>query len=483
MWSIRRRRLRSLKSRLALWVVLPTVALMAVDVVLIYRSAEDTATLVQQQLLYGSAKIISERLAFVDGDYEISIPPAAFELFKSQYKDRVLFSVRASDGQLISGDDELAPYGGSLRIEEEKYFVSRLRGEAVRGIAFAHVLPNSSSGSFAITQVAQTLHGHDEFRDGLLRSTLRGHLVLLLLTIASLAMAFRWTIRPLIRFSETLRKRQSGSLEKLDENDAPSELGAVIDAMNDYVARLDHTLSSYEKFVADTAHHLRNAFAIIATQINFGKRAGGQSPEQAEVFNAIQKTLGNCTRVINQLLLLASIEQSKQEQEQALGDAIVLADVIAAVIDEMAPLAQQKEIELGVDDFDDSLRVAASVRLLQEVFANLIGNAIEHMQAPGTVSISLRRGAGSAVFSIVDDGPGIPEALQEKVFERFFRIDEAKPNSSGLGLAIVKEICELLAARVRLCTPPGGRGLQVDIEFPLAPDAAVSGARASTPGG
>lgn len=459
-------RIRSLKIRLALWVILPTVILIVVDLAVAFQSAESTATLVQQQLLYGSAKIISEQLVVTDGDYEISIPPAAFELFKSRHKDRVLYSVRSKDGQLISGDDEVIPYVGSLKIDEELYFLTVLQGEAVRVIAYAHALPNSSSDDFAVTQVAQTLRGHNEFRNGLFQSTIRGHLILFAITIFSLIVAFRWTFRPLAGFSKTLLQRRSGSLERLDENDAPTELDPFIHALNDYVTRLDHTLMSYERFVANTAHHLRNAFAIIATQINFGKSAVCPNSEHREVFEAVQRTLTNCTRVINQLLVLASIEQTRQERHPV--DEIQLSEIIASVIEEMAPLAQQSQIELGVDEFDETLHVTASARLLHEVFSNLISNAIKHMNKPGTVSISLRRQGDHVLFLMADDGVGIPEEFRQKVFERFFRIDESKANSSGLGLAIVKEICDALAARISLSSPASGTGLHVLIEFPLS---------------
>lgn len=458
-------RLRSLKSRIALWVLLPGLALVGVDVVLSRQSAERTATLVQQQLLYGSARVIAEQVALVDGDYELSVPPAAFEMLKSRYPDRVFFAVRARDGRLIAGDDDLPPAPVGLRIDEEAFHAGSVRGEAVRVVALAHALASSSAGEYTVTQVAQTLQAHDALRDGLLRTTLGGHLILFGLTVVALAIALKWTIRPLLRFSETLRARRSGSLERIDASEAPSELAAVIGALNDYVTQLDRTLGSYEKFVAETAHHLRNAFAIIATQINFGKRAGGGNPEQTEVLEAIGKTLGNCTRVINQLLTLAAIEQ-KARAPEAFGE-VRLAEVIGAAIDELALSAQQQGIELGVDAFDEAVRVRATPSLLREVFANLIGNAIRHLGRPGTVIVSLRGEAGRARVCIRDDGPGIPSELHEQVFERFFRLDEAKPGSSGLGLAIVRETCALLGATVRLCTPEGG-GLQVDLDFPAA---------------
>jgi two-component system sensor histidine kinase TctE len=462
MWPIEFLRLRSLKVRLMLWIVLPTALILSIDLVVTYHGTEQIATTIQQQLLHGSAKMISEQLVFSDGGYEISVPPAAFELFKNKYKDRVYFSVRSKEGKLISGVDELASYERILPIEEERYFVARLNGEVVRVIAYAHALPNSSTGDYAVTQVAQTLYGHEDFRQGLFYAAIRRHLLLLLITIVALAISLRWTLSPLMEFSRELLQRQSGSLEKFAGDKAPSELDPLIDALNDYVERLNRTLSSYEKFVANTAHHLRTSFAIIASQIDFGKRSDGQGKEHLEVLNAIQNTLGSCTRVINQLLVLASIEHRSVDEE------VRLAAIITAVIEEMAPLASQKHIELGIDDeFDASLCVLAPVRLLREVIANLIDNAIVHMNRPGAVTISLRRDAGYAWFSVADDGVGIPLALRQKVFERFFRVDESRPNSSGLGLSIVKEICIALEAPIALGVPPNGSGLQVDIRFPL----------------
>jgi two-component system sensor histidine kinase TctE len=457
-------RLRSLKSRLALWVLLPTVLLMAVDLVVTYHNSGLIATLVQQQLLHGSAKIISEQLVFADGGYEISVPPAAFELFNSKYQDRIFYAVHSKEGKLIAGDDDLAAYDAPLQIDEASYFVTRLQGEPVRVIAYAHALTNSSTGDFAITQVAQTLHSHNEFRDGLLWSTIRGHLVLLIIMAVSLVMALRWTLSPLEEFSRTLALRQSGSLEKVGDENAPTELEPVIDAMNDYVVRLDRTLSAYEKFVSNTAHHLRTSFAIIGSQVDFGRRLERGDPAHAEVLTAIQKSLGYCTKVINQLLVLASVEHARQDVQAA--SSVPIAEIITTVIEEMAPLAQQRQIELGVDAFDDSIRIAAPYQLLHEVVANLIDNAIQHMNRPGAVTISLQRVTGYAKLTIADDGVGIPEALHDRIFERFFRIDESRPNSSGLGLAIVREICDSLGARIALSSPAVGTGLHVTIQFP-----------------
>ena len=458
-------KLKSLKSLLALWVFLPTVMISVIDLIVTYSSTESVATLVQEQLLKGSAKIISEQLATIEGGYEISVPPAAFELFANQYHDLVFYSVRSKSGLLIAGDDELKNYTAPLQIEQEKYFLTTIRGEPVRVIVYAHSLPSTTSNDYAITQVAQTLRGHDAFRRELLLLTIRGHLVLLLIVIMGLSIAFRWTLSPLIEFGKKLLRRQPGSLEKLDESNEPAELTPIIFAMNDYVSRLDKTMSSYEQFVANTAHHLRTSFAIVTSQINFGMRSEDMSKAQKEVLTAIQKTIVQGTKVINQLLVLAALAQNRQNQ--AVSGHINLADAIKAVMDELAPLAQQKDIELGIDRIEESIVISAPSHLIRELISNLLDNSIQHMQQGGTVTLSLVRREDAALFTIVDTGPGIPEQEREKVFERFYRLDHSKPNSSGLGLAIVKEICDSLHAKVTLRTPQTGRGLQVEVMFPL----------------
>ncbi|MEB0029566.1 sensor histidine kinase [Undibacterium sp. RTI2.1] len=457
-------RLKSLKSRLALWVFLPTVLISAIDLLVTYINTDQVATLVQEQLLKGAAKIISEQISKVDGVYEISVPPAAVELFASKYQDRVLYSVRNNTGVLIAGNPELSVYKATLTTEQAAYFLSTIRGEPVRVIAYSHQLPSSGSKDYVITQVAQTLRGHDAFKSNLFYLTMREHLILLSIVLIGMMIAFRWTLRPLIEFGEKLLLRQPGSLEKLDEKTAPAEIRPVIFATNDYVARLDKTLASYEQFVANTAHQLRTSFAIITSQINYGHRNSHLDQTQKEVLNAIQKTILQGTKVINQLLVLAAVEQNRHANITR--KSTQLADLIKNVMEELAPLAQQKNIELGIDVLDDIAIVDAPPYLLRELVSNLIDNAIQHMKTEGTITVSLSQVANEVLLSVIDNGVGIPLTEQQKVFDRFYRLDDSKPNSSGLGLAIVKEIGDSLNATIDLKTPDNGIGLQVDVRFP-----------------
>jgi two-component system, OmpR family, sensor histidine kinase TctE len=471
-----RSRVRSLKSRLVIWILLPTLAISAADLFFSYRHAGQIAALVQQQLLKGSAKIISEQLASVDGGYEINVPPAAFELFANNYHDRIFYSVYSKSGLLIAGDGELPVYPKPLQLEQETFFLATLRGEPVRVIAYRHALPSTTSSDYAVTQIAQTLHGHDAFRADLLRLTIREHLLLLTILVAGLIIAFRWTLRPLIQFGQRLLQRQPGSLERLDARLAPAELAPIIAALNDYVGRLDNTLGAYEQFVANTAHHLRTTFAILTSQINFGRRSPGLDATQQEVLGAMNQAVIHGNKVINQLLVLATVEQAGRAP-QACTD-VALAPTVLLVMEELAPLAQQKQIELGIDALDEQAAILAPPFLLREVVTNVLDNAIQHIAPHGSITVSLIRNDTTAVICIDDNGPGIPPAERERVFERFYRLDTRRANSSGLGLAIVREICQALHATVTLSTPEDGNGLRVQLTFPLAPAEAAGSAPA-----
>ena len=86
---------KSLKIRLTLWILLPTALLLALDLYIVQRNSENIATSVQEKLLLGSANMMSDQIVYNEGEYEINIPPAAFELFKSKYRDRIFYSIHS----------------------------------------------------------------------------------------------------------------------------------------------------------------------------------------------------------------------------------------------------------------------------------------------------------------------------------------------------------------------------------------------------
>ena len=106
--------------------------------------------------------------------------------------------------------------------------------------------------------------------------------------------------------------------------------------------------------------------------------------------------------------------------------------------------------------------------LLAEMLGNLIENAILYVPAGGVVTVRCGTQDGRPYVAVEDDGPGIPEAARERVFERFYRVEGAPGDGSGLGLAIVREVAERHGATVELSTPSTGRGTSIAVRFPPA---------------
>jgi two-component system sensor histidine kinase TctE len=115
--------------------------------------------------------------------------------------------------------------------------------------------------------------------------------------------------------------------------------------------------------------------------------------------------------------------------------------------------------------------------LLRELAANLVDNAIRYTQPGGRITVDVQHDAAAVTLSVEDDGPGIPPADRERVFERFQRLAETGTEGCGLGLAIVREIAQAHTAEVRIDDGAGGKGTRVSVRF--ASDDAGSGGKAA----
>lgn len=128
--------------------------------------------------------------------------------------------------------------------------------------------------------------------------------------------------------------------------------------------------------------------------------------------------------------------------------------------------ALQKNIDLGFEGSKQTIPVKGDAIALQEMFNNLLDNAIRYTQEGGTVTVHIGYESGHAVLRIEDNGPGIPPEHREQVFERFYRVLGSGERGSGLGLAIVREVAKLHGTEVELSDGARGRGTVVAVRFP-----------------
>jgi two-component system sensor histidine kinase TctE len=452
----------SLRSQLLFWLLAPLALVAALDTVVTYRSAGETATIVQERMLLGAARVIGEQVHLEDGTVQVVIPPAALELFASPSADRVYYRVSGNDGRLLSGyyDLPLPPHAPGN--EESLYFDTVQRGQPIRAVAFAQPVFTAPNRGPILIEVGQTLAGHDELARTIWLAAMGRQLALLVLVGLLLWFGLRRGIRPLLELRDRMLERRAGSLDRLDARRTPTELRPLVAAVNDYVERLDRHMSDHSRFIADASHQLRTPLTLLNTQVVYALRHDDPAT-RGEVLQAIHRSVQHSMRLVQQLLSFALAEASASAPASQ-GRADLVATV-QRVLEALASIAVQRNIDLGFEHEAGLAEVALKPQLLHELVANLVDNALRYTQPGGVVTVRVAAAAGEVVLTLADNGPGIPAQLRDKVFERFYRLHDDHSDGCGLGLAIVREIAAVAGARVVLDHGPGGSGLLVTVRF------------------
>jgi len=458
--------LSSLRVRLLLWLLVPLGVLAGLNIWFAYREARNTATMVQDRLLLGSARIIAQQIQFDDGVLEVAIPPAALELFHSSDQDRVYYRIASPKGVLLSGYAELPAPPSVLRPEESLHFSAVVRDQPVRVVAYAQPVFAAPDEGPVVIEVAQTYQSHRKLVQQIWTTSLRQESWMLALVAILAWISLRGGLKGIVRLGDKVRERTPGSLEPLDPGPVPQELEPLVGAINGYVQRLDAQMAVRSRFIANASHQLRTPFTVLQTQVNFGLRS--PAPDQKdEALKAIFQGVRHGTRLVNQLLSLSKAEAGVQHPRPPVS--VNLVDLVQRVLEEQAALAQAKDIDLGLDLQTERVELLASSSMLHELLANLVDNALRYTPPRGMVTVSVRRVEELVVLRVEDNGPGIPPGDQTRVFERFCRLHDDDTPGCGLGLSIVQEVALALGAEVQLSDPPTDTGLVVTLVFPLSP--------------
>jgi signal transduction histidine kinase len=295
--------------------------------------------------------------------------------------------------------------------------------------------------------------------DALLRRILLISFPVLLLVLGAIA----WrVIGAAMRPVEEMRaaaERISGSGrgDRLPVPRSDDELHALAETLNSMLDRLDRSREREAAFVADAAHELRSPISSMRMQVDVARRLGDDS----ELAHGLHEDVDRLTRLVDDLLALARLDASRAgATELPPASAVPVLPALHRAANEPAPSG------VVVLDGCDAV-VCLAPDELDRVLDNLVSNACRY---GAHVWLSARRQGPRVVIVVDDDGPGIPEADRDRVFERFTRLDEARDRAaggSGLGLAIVRQLVTSRGGDVRLSAAPAG-GLRVEVELPVA---------------
>jgi signal transduction histidine kinase len=271
-------------------------------------------------------------------------------------------------------------------------------------------------------------------------------------------------LAPLEQVRAEIGQRGVLSLHALDAKGMPDEVAPLVGALNELLVSLDHALIAQRRFIADAAHELRSPLTAVKLQAQIASRAGDSSEREAALAQ-LSGGVDRATHLVEQLLDMARLEPSARQTTFA---PIALDELLKQVVANFSTQAEARDIDLGVNSCVTA-EITGEINSLRMLLGNLVDNALRYSPAGGRVDVDLAVDAAinTAVLSVSDNGPGIPVAERERVFERFYRLAGSDTPGSGLGLAIVRQVANLHGGSVELDTAPAG-GLMVRVRLPLS---------------
>ena len=245
------------------------------------------------------------------------------------------------------------------------------------------------------------------------------------------------------------------------------EVAPLVVSVNELLERLKESISTQKRFLADAAHQLKTPLAGLRMQADLAQRSGASEEDLKRSLHQIGRASVQATHTVNQLLALARAEGGGGNLPQQQCNIV---DIASEVLLDCFSGAADKGIDLGYDGAEadtPGVMVGGNPTLLKEMVRNLVENAIHYTpstsERPGVVTVRVLVDPYSKVLvlQVEDNGPGIPPAERELVFQPFYRALGTNVDGSGLGLPIVREIAQRHGATVTIeaahpgQTPPG----------------------------
>jgi len=336
-----------------------------------------------------------------------------------------------------------------------------------------------------VIQVAQNMAA----RRAMARALALRSLLPLAVMAPLLALAVWWAVgrllAPVERVRSQLAVRRPDDLVPVTAADLPAELQPLVQEFNALLARVQQAYEAQQHFVADAAHELRSPLAALKLQLQ-GLQRAADADARTQAITRLGSGIDRATRLVEQLLALA--RQEAQAAGGAPAQPVPLADLVRQAVQELAPAARQRGVDLGLlplpADAGQAV-VAGHAQALAILLRNLLDNAIKYTPEGGRVDVALQAAPEALTLLVDDSGPGIDPAERERVLQRFHRGTQAQGTGqnvtgSGLGLAIADSIARLHGTRLVLGDAPELGGLRVAVSLARAAAQGEPGESAGT---
>ena len=466
-WNVRlfKREQRSLFGEILDWMLTPLLLLWPVSLALTWLVAQGLANKPFDRALVHNVQALAQQVRVgADLKAQFNLPQPASELLRADETDLVYYQVKGTRGEFLSGERDL-PEPPKDEDRGNSYEV-RIRDDEMRGlevrVAYTWIRLDATGDRPALVQVAETREKRSVLAAEIIKGVMLPQFAILPLAVLLVWLALVRGIKPLSQLEERIRARKSDDLSPLDDKAVPMEVAPLVLSVNDLLTRLKDSISTQKRFLADAAHQLKTPLAGLRMQADLAQRQDASEEDLKRSLQQIGRASMQATHTVNQLLALARAEGGSANLPQQSCNIVTIA---SEVLLDCFPRAADKGIDLGYDGAEadtPGVEIKGNPTLLKEMLRNLVENAVHYTPStqtrPGVVTLRVLVDPYSRalVLQVEDNGPGIPPAERELVFQPFYRALGTNVDGSGLGLPIVREIAQRHGASISIdATHPG----------------------------
>ena len=261
-------------------------------------------------------------------------------------------------------------------------------------------------------------------------------------------------LKPLREFSDKIEEVQVQNLaDSRIEESKIKELNQLSVSYNKMLERLQDAFEVQRQFTANAAHELRTPLSLMQVQLDLyhSTQHPGSDADTLQMIKMVTEQNDRLSKMVKTLLDMSELQTVGRDEQ------IIMDDLVEEVLEDLEPLAQEKNIKL-IGKCKDITMVGSDILIYRLVY-NLVENAIKYNHSGGQVTVTAYKEQKHIYLSVADTGSGIPKELRERVFEPFFRVDKSrsrKLGGVGLGLALVHEIVRVHDGSITVKSNPSG---------------------------
>lgn len=453
----------SLRRQLLLWLLLPQLVLWLGGGALTYRIALNYADKGLDQSLSQSVRSLARQVKPLGSGLLVDFPKAAQAIIEEDPDDRVSYMVSSPPGKFLLGNQAFAepPVASHAAnsYEAPVFYRMELAGKPMRAVSLELAYGDAETSQRLRVQVAKSYVARERIAEELIADLLAPLLLLGFVLSVLVYAGIKRGMAPLTKLEKQLQDRSVADLTPLELTTAPTEVHALVDAINRLLGAVRRNVSQEKRFINDAAHQLRTPLAGLLNQTDLALNESDAAVLKARL-HKVHAGAQRSAHLVNQLLALA-----RSGNEAPMAD-VNLASLAQDVARELSPRAVALKIDLGYEGEHDAW-VKGSAVLLREAITNLIDNALRYAPAgvsagaEPTVTVSVQRVNDTCMLAVEDNGQGLTDEQRDQAFERFWRASEM-PGGCGLGLSIVREIARRHGGIARLLNIQP-QGLRVEL--------------------